>query len=217
VRQQNRRAPGLRKMSSVVAGLGAVLFIAGCGAGQITQTDSQEAAINGAAADVGDLAIRDAELVFPEAVPGATTETGQPVYYYPAGSQAAAELVIVNEGGTTDELVSVTSEFAGNVSVQGDTNVVERSTLVIGPIGEDVQADLPQSSSVPPPSEEQVDDQVGHASIVLEQLSSDLWPGQSVPVTFTFRNAGSVTVDMPIGAPTHSRVQEEHGESESGH
>ena len=111
----------------------------------------------------------------------------------------------------------MTSELAGNVSVQGDTNVVERSTLVIGPIGEDVQADLPQSKSVPPPSEEQVDDQVGHASIVLEQLNRDVWPGQSVPITFTFKNAGSVTVDMPIGAPTHSRVSEEHGESESSH
>ncbi|SFB07711.1 Copper(I)-binding protein [Amycolatopsis marina] len=199
-------------MSSVVAGLGAVLFIAGCGAGQITQTDTQEAAINGAAANAGTLAIRDAELVFPEAV--STTESGQPVYYYPSGSQAIAELVIVNEGATDDELVSVTSEAAGNVSVQGDRDVVQRSTLVIGPIGEDVNADLPQSASVPPPSEEQVDDQVGHASIVLEQLTREIWPGQSVPVTFTFKNAGSVTVDMPVGAPTHSRVTEEHGEHE---
>ncbi|WP_170161331.1 copper chaperone PCu(A)C [Amycolatopsis palatopharyngis] len=224
MRQQNRRALGLRKMSSVVAGLGAVLFIAGCGAGQITQTDSQEAAINGAKADVGKIAVRDAELAFPEPVPGATTDSGQPVRYFPAGSQIPVELVIVNEGDVDDELLSVTSDAAGSVAVQGDRRIVAGSILAVG------QPEYGEAAAlVDPPTETDSGSTAlapsggespgnGHASIVLEQLVREVWPGQSITVTLTFKNAGSATLDIPITAPAHPRVADvEHGESEGGH
>jgi copper(I)-binding protein len=220
VRQQNRRAPGLRKMTSVVAGLGAVLFIAGCGAGQITQTDTQNAAVNGATADVGTIAIRDAEMVLPDTLPEGETESCQLIYYYPAGASAPIELFIVNEGDVDDELVSVTSQVAGSVTVQGDTSVVAGSSLVVG---EHARADAgekladPAEVAAAQPSAAPVLDETGRARIVLEQLTRDIRPGQSVEVTFTFRNAGAITLDIPTDAPIEPRSTQEHNESECDH
>jgi len=34
--------------------------------------------------------------------------------------------------------------------------------------------------------------------LVLTGLSSTLFPASTIPVTFTFANAGSVTVDVPV-------------------
>jgi copper(I)-binding protein len=220
VRQQNRRAPGLRKMTSVVAGLGAVLFIAGCGAGQITQTNTQNAAVNGATADVGTIAIRDAELVLPDALPEDETEFCDVIYQYPAGASAPIELFIVNEGDADDELVSVTAPVAGNVAVQGDTNVVAGSSLVVG---EHARADAgekltdPEEVAAAQSSAAPGLDEAGRARIVLEQLTRDIRPGQSVEVTFTFKNAGAVTVGIPTDAPIYPRSTQEHNESECDH
>src|SRR5262245_59691477 len=47
VRLQNRRVLGV-----TVSALGAALVLAGCGAGQITQTDTQQPAVNGTYAQV---------------------------------------------------------------------------------------------------------------------------------------------------------------------
>lgn len=231
-------------MSSVVAGLGAVLFIAGCGAGQITQTDTQNAAVNGATADAGTIALRDAELVLPDALPEGETEFCDVIYQYPAGASAPIELFVVNEGDVDDELVSVTAPVAGNVAVQGDTNVVAGSSLVVGeharadageklsgaqeaaesttspaPNGDTANTGSTQeSSSVPAeqPSAAPGIDEAGRARIVLEQLTRDIRPGQRVEVTFTFKNAGAVTVDIPTDAPIYPRSNQEHNESECG-
>lgn len=208
-------------MTSVVAGLGAVLFVAGCGAGQITQTDSQNAAVNGAMADIGSIAIRDAELVLPDALPEGETESCQLIYYYPAGANAPIELFIVNGGDVDDELMSVTSEVAGNVAVEGDTSVVAGSSLVVGEharadagekLGDpEVMAPASGSSAAPEVGE------AGRARVILEQLTRDIRPGQSVEVTFTFKNAGAITVDIPTDAPIYPRSTQEHNESECDH
>lgn len=246
MRQQNRRAPGLRKMTSVVAGLGAVLFIAGCSAGQITQTDSQNAAINGATANVGSIAIRDAEMVLPEGEAKGEAKSCHATYHYPAGANAPLDLFIVNGGGVDDELVSVTSQVADSVAVQGDTGVVAHSGLVVGeharadageklndpeeaaatsttasaPNGDSANTQGSQESSSAPAAQSSAApgiDEAGHAKIVLEQLAREIRPGQSVEVTFTFKNAGAITVDIPTDAPIAPRVAQGHNESECGH
>ena len=63
-----RRTVGsrIRSLGPVVAAVGAALLVTGCGAGQITQTDTQVAAINGTSAGVGTIAIRNAEVSYPE-------------------------------------------------------------------------------------------------------------------------------------------------------
>lgn len=214
MRLQNRRVLG-----AGVLALGAALVLAGCGAGQITQTDSQQPAVNGTYAQVGNLVLRNAALRFPL--------EGQA---YPAGSAAPLTLTIVNQGKEDDELVSVSSEGAtGDAVISGSKAIVASHSLVIGP-SDSVESTkeiaptsapsspgAPSSNSEAPaspgapsssgaagvvtPSASAEPGQVGKATIVLQNLKQPLWAGQTIKITFVFKNAGPLTVDLPIAAP----------------
>lgn len=59
-----------RRLTSTFAiaavGLGVVLSSTACGAGQVSQSANQAAAVNGAAQDFGPLALRDVQILYPE-------------------------------------------------------------------------------------------------------------------------------------------------------
>jgi len=228
VRLQNRRVLGVGGLA-----LAAALVLAGCGAGQIAQTAGQEPAVNGAYAQAGPLAIRDAALQFPS--------NGQA---YTAGSSAALMLTIVNETGQDDELLGVSSDAATGAVIQGSKIVVARNSLVVTPskqaggaasvtstpsspassTSSSSPATTSSSSGAPtsssststatstatststptsaPATTSSAPVVVGQASIVLQGLKQPVWPGQNIRVTFTFRDAGSVTVDLPIASPS---------------
>jgi copper(I)-binding protein len=240
VRLQNRRVVG-----ATLLAFAAALVLAGCGAGQITQTATQEPAINGANAQVGTLYIRDAALQFPPSGPA-----------YKAGSSAALTLTIINAGQQDDELVGVTSDAASGAVIQGSKLVVAGNSLVISPpaAGPDTvsgtsspsssapatTSSSPAASTSPPTSASPTSPSstssspattssaatpvtVGHGSIILQKLKQPIYPGQTIKVTFIFRNAGPVPVDLPIAAPSQPQPGEIHTEaartvtSSSGH
>ncbi|SEP25589.1 hypothetical protein [Amycolatopsis saalfeldensis] len=221
MRLQNRRVFG-----AGVSALGAALVLAGCGAGQITQTDTQQPAVNGTYAQVKTIVLRDAAVQYP--AQGAA---------YSAGQSAPLTLTLVNQGPKDDKLVSVTSDATdGPATVSGSTAIVAGHSLVIGPsdaIEATNQQDAPSSSSVPssntaPPSDtappsstgetaaptSSAPTQVGVGSVVLQNLKQPLWPGQTIKVTFTFQNAGPVVVTLPVAAPAHDQAQ---GNAAAGH
>lgn len=214
-----------RVLGAGVLALGAALVLAGCSAGQITQTDSQQPAVNGTYAQVKDLVLRNAALEFP-------TE-GQA---YPEKAAAPLTLTIVNQGKQDDELVSVSSDAAtGDAKISGSKVVVASHALVIGPsdsvesTSEVAPTSAPSSTGAPsssgvPSSESQSPgsssgapsssvagtvtptvgpEQVGKATVVLQGLTRPVWAGQTIKVTFVFKNAGSVTLDLPVAAPSH--------------
>ena len=232
MRLQNRRVLG-----STVLALGAALVLAGCGAGQLTQTSSQEPAVNGAYAQAGALSIRDAALQYP---PNKQA--------YTVHSSAALTLTIVNTGGTDDELVSVTSDAAASAEIQGSKLVVAMNSLVVAPPVQTVapggdsasvttspsssattsspastssgSKTTPTSTTTPPttvtssptstptPTSTSASTSApagpvepGKATIVLHDLNRPVWPGQTIKVTFVFRNNGEVTFDLPVQAP----------------
>ena len=56
--------------------------------------------------------------------------------------------------------------------------------------------------------------EIGKTTIVLKGFTESLSLGKTYPVTFVFRNAGSVTVNLPIAAPATPRPEptgESHG------
>ncbi|RZQ61682.1 hypothetical protein [Amycolatopsis suaedae] len=200
--QQKRRI-----LTSAVLGLGAALVVAGCGAGQITQTDTQEPAVNGAFAQVGRLVVRDASLAFP------TGEHG----VYPPGSNAPLKLTIINQGATDDELLSIQAQGAQpQVAYEGSRAVVAGATLRIENTAE-TQAEhaghqpaQPPTGEAPPAGEEGT--QVGKARAVVQGLTNGLYPGQILQVTLNFRDAGPVTIGVPIGHSTRPRPEAPEGE-----
>ncbi len=93
-----------------VLGIGlAGVLLAGCGSGQITQTESQQSEVNGASGNVGSIAIRNAQLAYPANLQGA----------YAPGSTARLIVTIVNAGTTDDTLVKVTTPGAVQVEIDG--------------------------------------------------------------------------------------------------
>lgn len=160
----------------------AVALTAGCGAGQVTQTNSQVAAIDGASADLGSIAIRDVLIPYPEDRHGV----------YPAGSDVPVQLTIVNTGISADTLTSVTSPAAGRIPVQGTTTIpAGMSTASSGEAG--------QATGTPVSPLD-----VGELRIALTDTTRALRPGQNVEITLVFQNAGTITLPVPMGPPPES-------------
>jgi copper(I)-binding protein len=187
-RPQHSKAVRLR-LAPAVLGIGAVMAVAGCSAGQVTETDTQVAAVNGANGETQQAFVRDAQLTFPEGKP-----------FYPAGSAAPMQVVLVNESGAADRLVQVTSPYAASVQLGGMTQLPSRTTLRA--TGE--PAEGPENPAV----EGQPTDQ-RKIKITLKGMTRDIRPGVTIPVTFSFEKAGQVTVQVPIAADKAPRS--EHG------
>ncbi|AOS61196.1 hypothetical protein [Actinoalloteichus hymeniacidonis] len=109
-----------RRLVPVALAAGIALIAGGCSAGQITQTSRKEPIIDGINGDVGDMAIRDAQLLFP---------VGEDPRYE-AGDSVPLSVTLVNTGSVTDTLVEITSPSAQVVQVQGDTVIPGGTSIV---------------------------------------------------------------------------------------
>jgi copper(I)-binding protein len=83
--------------AALAAGLG--LVAVGCSAGQVTQTDTQVAAVDGASGNAGPIAVRNAMLAFPA--------DGN---RYKDGEDVPLTFVIANTGSTPDKLLSIKTD-----------------------------------------------------------------------------------------------------------
>ena len=102
---------------------------------------------------------------------------------YPAGSNPRVLLYLSNDGINPDTLTSVSSSAAQSAQISGDP-VIPANTLV----------DLSGDSG---------------RQITLQGLTQDLYYGVSIPMTFSFANAGSLTINVPIeNPPTRSNDRE---------
>jgi hypothetical protein len=170
-RPSERTAPAVTGL--VAACLVAGLALTGCGAGQIAQTATQQAAVDGASGDAGDdIALRGVRM------PSSPNPSGS----YPVGSNVPVLATIINSGGEADELVAVTSPMAGRVQVSGTVRIPPRRNIVSDP-------SAPRSPLV-----------AGKLEIVVV-TAHVLRPGLNTPMTFQFRNAGQVTLPVPQVEP----------------
>ncbi|MFN2494396.1 MAG: copper chaperone PCu(A)C [Pseudonocardiaceae bacterium] len=174
-------------VSLVVACCAAVLALVGCGAGQVTQTDSQVAVIDGASGDVGRIALRDVLIPYPDAGHGS----------YPVGSNVPLRFTIVNQGNSADELVSVTTPVARRVQVEGNTTIPAGMSVTNAGDAEHGASPAPSSRPASPLD-------FGELRIVLIEINREPRPGLNTEITFVFRDAGSVTLPVPMGPPAES-------------
>jgi copper(I)-binding protein len=179
-------------------GLSAALALSGCSAGQISQSASQQPAVNGTLTWVGDpttgIALRNVHVRAPQ-----TSD------YVPAGSTAELLFVAVNESADKpDRLVSITSKI-GTVSLTGDLRVPAGGTLIVGtPDGTPSALDATEGAGT------------AQATIALTQPISN---GLTYPFTFTFERSGQKEVVVPISAgeaPRREPAVEAGGEADTG-
>jgi len=94
---------------------------------------------------------------------------------YPAGSNARLLLWISNDSLNPDELSSVSTSAAKSVQITGDP-AVPGQTL----------ADFATDQGT---------------EVTVTGFVSDLYYGNSIPVTFNFKNAGTLSLNIPIQVP----------------
>ncbi|AHH93806.1 hypothetical protein GCM10010174_91390 [Kutzneria viridogrisea] len=218
------------RLLPAVLGVSAAVLLTGCGAGQITQTSTQVAGVNGANGTVGTLAVRDAQLAFPV----------NANRYYSRGDNAPLIITIANSGELGDELKAVTSPQFASATISGTTAIAARNSVVAGKDLDDNPAPtattVPSSSAATPTSASGSPSAttttgtsttgasatgssapttklpVGKIRIVLTGLKLDkLTPGQTVDVRFTFAVSGELTLRLPIGASADPRPEGKEG------
>lgn len=184
---------------------GATLALSACSAGQVTQTSSQVAAVNGNSANSGDIALRNVHVVYPNSEG----------YSLQPGGKAALAFTAVNlSEHQADTLTGIKTDYAGSVTGAGGHKIGPQSSLGAGLTND--QAGTPATAETP-----QGANATELLRVELNDLKEGVRPGLTFPVTFTFQNAGNVTVDVPVdaGPNTERHVSEKspvEGESASG-
>ncbi|MEV5840284.1 hypothetical protein [Nocardia sp. NPDC052112] len=199
-----------RRMVSVAAlAAGAALVLSGCGAGQVSQTATQVAAVNGNHADIDRISLRNVHIVYP---------AGGTEYTNAKGGKAIIALSVVNNGETvTDELTSISTDL-GTVKITppaGDPafRIAPQQTVVAATSATDVTAAksdqhgatpsgtaTPTTSAAPAGDKTTVNPEQKPGLIEITGLTKDITPGLTYPVTFNFKQNGTVTVQVPVDA-----------------
>jgi copper(I)-binding protein len=200
-RRAAQASRGIRRFSLGVVAIGATLLTASCAAGQDAMTSVEVSVIDGANADVGDIALR---VVLVQ-----TPADGS----YAVGTDAQIKAVLANNGQSDDSLTGVTAPAFSAVTLYGNGAIAGAESILDG----DNATASPAPTAFPAGtgSVTALDIKAGAAlsigqtndgpAVLLRSLTADgagddkgLFPGESVPVTFSFKNAGSVTVQVPV-------------------
>jgi len=103
----------------------------------------------------------------------------------PAAAVAAVYFSITNSGATADALVAVSTPIAAKVELHESRNVQ----------GVIEMRELP---SVPCPAGATVNSEPGGLHVMLVGLNRPLMAGTTFPVTLRFRDAGVLTLQIPV-------------------
>lgn len=195
-----------RRLASALAlAAGATLTLTACGAGQISQTADQVAAVNGNYAEIGDISLRNVHVVYPQSEeyaiePGGTVELGF--------------VAINNSSSTAETLTGISTTAATSVTVDEGSGATEIEPLT------GLGAGAPVDNAVDDP-----EIPLQFITVELSGIGEDVRPGLTIPVTFSFEEAGDVELLVPVDAGTalernvseQSPVEGESHGGEAGH
>ncbi|MBT0566102.1 hypothetical protein [Williamsia sp. CHRR-6] len=187
-----------RAVAVVATGAALTFGMTACGAGQVSQSAGQQAAVNGTSGNAGKIALRDVHIIFPEADATNAFASGGPF--------ELAFLISNNSPDEDDALVSITLPGGGTATITGSKELkATRSlragnpSLLLTTAPESSAASSPQSStpatadSAEAPGETRID-------VTISGAGNQIRPGLTVPMDFTFAKSGKVTVNVPVDA-----------------
>lgn len=161
------------RLSVATAGLLACgVILTGCSSGQITQTSSQESAVNGTSGTLKNIALRNVHLQVVQTGDAVAPGTTVPLVFVAAN----------NSPDVNDKLVGITSDF-GDVKFTGDGAIPANGALVVNAPGGEATA---MGSAAAPA-----------AAVTLTKPVSN---GLTYNVTFNFEKAGKATLAVPLSA-----------------
>jgi copper(I)-binding protein len=173
-----------RVAALAAGGLIGAASLAGCSAGQVSQTAVQQSAVDGNQAVINNVALRNVRIQ--------ALQTGD---FLRPGATVDLVLVVVNQSpDVTDKLVGITTDI-GKVTVTGDPTLPAGGTLFVGaPNGQNQKA------------VDAVEDAAAVKATVA--LAKPITNGPNYNFTFDFEKAGRVSVAVPISAPEGPRQNE---------
>ena len=187
----------------------AAISLSSCAAGQHAATAVDKPAIAGTGGSVGTIDLLDVSVQAPN-VPG--RDTGSK--YYVVGDNAPLTITLVNTGHAADTLTSVTSTSFASWQIVSTPLVTEGSSASGGSTS---QVIAPQSRVALGLSNLGIGSGESADTLLMTGLQgNDLYPGSVIPITFTFANAGSVTLNVPVdltSSPTTGSVPPLPGDS----
>jgi len=180
----NRRTSWVAALAA--GGLIGAVALAGCGTGQLSQTASQESAVDGNHAVINNVALRNVRI-----------QALQHGDFLRPGATVDLVLVVINQSpDVTDKLVGISTDI-GKVTVTGDPTLPAGGTLFVGnPNGQNRKAvdAIEAADSV-------------KATVTLDKQITN---GPNYNFTFNFEKAGSVSLAVPISAPEGPPLSAEH-------
>jgi hypothetical protein len=167
-----------RTVAALAAGgLTMAVALTGCGSGQLSQTASQESAVDGSQAVLNNVALRNVRI-----------QAAQSGDFLRPGATVDLVLVVVNQSpDVADKLTGISSEI-GKVTVTGDATLPAGGSLLVGTLKGQSQKAV-----------DAVEDADSVKATVA--LSQPITNGPNYTFTFDFEKAGSVSVAVPISAP----------------
>jgi hypothetical protein len=171
------------------AGLVACVLIAatltGCGAGQQSQTATQEPAVNGASGAVGKVALRDVRIR--AEVKGAALAPGESVeLLFVAANQSETD---------SDKLVGITSDIGSVTLNPANPEIPAGRSLIVGkPEGIDAEALQAVSNAV--------------KATATVKLSKPLANAITYDFVFKFERGGQGTIGVPVTAGDTARAEQ---------
>jgi copper(I)-binding protein len=182
-----------RRVGIAVILSGVALVSSACAVGQHAATATDRPAIDGTTAQLGLLKLEDISIQTPN-VSGRPTGTS----FYATGDDAPMTLVIVNNGHSADTLTGVSSPAFTSWAIVSTATLTDPAAVKAGATSQPIQ---PGASVALGLSGLGVGTGVSPQTLVLRGLGATtkaLYPGSDVKVTFTFANAGTVTMDVPV-------------------
>lgn len=201
--------------ATAAAGVAIAVGTAGCGAGQISQTANQLPAVNGALGNLGQLELRNVQIINP---------TGDAAKTYAAGGPFQLSFLINNSSAVdTFRLVGVKAP-KGSVNVSGDVTVSPGQSVRVGKPAAVLQASTPDAEQGQSGMQQM-------PTATLTNASSTVSPGLMTDFTFVFAKvdgsnsqpAGEVTIETPVDTGTlatrvdRPREAEQPEDENSGH
>lgn len=176
IHRPHRRSVAVAGLAT--AGLLAAAAVSGCSSGQLAQTSQIVAAVNGNAATVNNVALRNVHL---QAV-----QTGD---FLRPGQTVELVLAVTNQSpDVADRLVGVTTDI-GTVTISGSGRLPAGGVLFIG---------TPADSNI----EQVANIQTANVAGATVSLAKPITNGLNYDFTFDFEKAGSITLAVPVSAGT---------------
>ena len=149
--------------------------VAGCSAGQQSQTATQLPAVNGTSGGVQYIALRDVQLQ--------VDQTGPAV---PEGKSVALVFVATNQSPDKNDKIARITSPVGTVKLGGKSEIPALKSLIVGP--SEGGSAAPQSAPG------------ANAGTATVQLSEPISSGLTYDFTFEFQHAGRATLAVPVTA-----------------